>query len=56
MAQIVNEVIELGATFDNHRIRKCTIDDRTHVSIIDVTHYLQAQEKRRMEGYQVTTS
>jgi hypothetical protein len=21
-----------------------------------VTHYLQAQEKRRMEGYQVTTS
>jgi hypothetical protein len=23
MAQIVNEVIELGATFDNHRIRKC---------------------------------
>jgi hypothetical protein len=45
MAQIVNEVIELGATFDNHRIRKCTIDDRTHVSIIDVTHYLQGRKK-----------
>jgi hypothetical protein len=42
MAQIVNEVIELGATFDNHRIRKCTIDDRTHVSIIDVVDALSA--------------